>query len=189
MATIYQIHNELGVSLRTLRRIDKAGYLKTTKSKNPDADRIETNLRKGNPLTAPQMLMLCRNRAWLEFFGPYADLADNMIDAMGDIDAEKMPWAISCKLASAADRDPDAIAACAEWLRQHIDANADDYATGQNYAYVAVRLMADIPENLWKLNFGIISRAISQIRAHKALAGYSFTNEKKRTVFQKPLDL
>jgi hypothetical protein len=61
------------------------------------------------------------------------------------------------------------------------------------HAYLAVRLMLGVPENIRKYDFPRIQRVFMHCRKHQALAGYSFTvreSSRNVTYYQKTaLDL
>lgn len=189
MPDIYTIHNRSKVSLRTLRKLEGMGYLKVDKQANPDLARVQANLRKGNPLTVEQLVLLQRNPDWLRQLGEYEDYARDRIDELGDTLEEAMPWKISSRLLDAAAKDAEAIEMCARWLCQHIDTSPAYAHPGRPYAYVAVRMLADVPDNLLRVNIPIINGAITQIRKHPAMLGRSYLNDQRRTYFVKAMDL
>lgn len=189
MVDIYHIHNKTGISLRTLKRLDKHGWLKIDDPANPEKVKIEFSLRKNNPLTAQSALMLWKNPDWADELGAMSREANLVLKSLGDVEAEKMPWSIAAQLLDASDRIPEAVESMARWLRQHIDASPAYAGEGQGYSFVAVRVLADIPDHLLAGNLRALPSAISWMRKHPVMEGYSFTNEKKRAIFRKPLDL
>jgi len=189
---IHEIHDASGIGIRSLRKLEKLGVLKVSKSSaHPELSRIRAALRRGNPLTAYQLVTLYRYPAMLEQVGDARakTRAEIAVEALGDVKGEACPWSIAADIPGAAIKEKEAIRSLATWIVRHIDAHAADYERGQFHAYLAVRLLYEVPENLMQQNYPVLAPALLQIRKHPVMWGYSATNEKGHTVYRKPLDL
>lgn len=189
---IHEIHTASGVGVRTLRKLEKMGVLRVTKaSGHAELSKIQAALRRGNPLTAYQLMTLYRTPGMISDVGDAkAQMrAETLVEALGDIKREACPFVISANIPGAAAKEPDALAELASWIARHIDAHADDYGRGKPYAYLAARLLYEIPENLIGQNYPVLPQALLQIRKHKLMIGYSFTNDEGKTIYRLPLDL
>lgn len=186
---IYEIHEKSNVSLRTLRKLEKLGFLKVGRTEGDETLlKLTLNLRKGNPLTPRELLGLYKNPGWLESLGKHAAAGDAWLEMLGDAKRDACPWSIAAEIPGAAAGEADAIAALAKWLSQHIETSSA-YEEPRVYAYVAVRLLYNIPDNLLKMNFPVLGAAMLKIRKHPAMIGKSFVDDDRRTKFRKALDL
>ena len=61
MPDIYHIHNQTGVSIRTLKKLEKTGFLKASICENPVLSKIDSTLRKGNRISAIDLAYLVEN--------------------------------------------------------------------------------------------------------------------------------
>lgn len=148
MATIYEISTQLDISLRTLRKLDKAGYLKATKSADPITDSARDNLKKGNRLTALQQLHLLRNPEARESLTQWEYDIDATLEALGNVDADSAPWDVSSAIELAARREQGAIDKISNWLISFIQVSEYfDKDKTRDHAFIAVRLLAEIPEH------------------------------------------
>jgi hypothetical protein len=148
MSTIFEISTQLDISLRTLRKLEKAGYLKATKSADPISDAARANLKKGNRLTALQQLHLLRNPGARESLSQYEFEIDAQLEKLGEAIAEAAPWDISSAIELAARREQGAIDKISNWLYNLIQVSESfDKGAMHNHAFIAVRLLAEIPEH------------------------------------------
>lgn len=185
---IYELSNKSNVSIRTLRKIEKFGVLNIQKSKNPIIDEMKKNLNHGNRLTAVQQLHLVKNPKDAKLLLRWEDEVQVYLDALGDVMREKMPWDISANAAFAASRDMEAADNLAQWFCNFIDRNPA-FANGanRNHAYLAVRMLADIPDHLLHLTAPVVSQAMWNCRRTKRMAGYWHIDPKtRRTLYHRP---
>ena len=149
---ILKISEITGLSLRTLKRLDKHGFLKVTKSEDPIADSIRLNLKKGNRLTALQQLHLLRNPAARDTLGQWSEEIRATLRDLGDALNSGAPWTVSSRIDLAARRDKNAIEKVTSWLVDFIrcDPGFDNGVT-HDHAYLAVRLLANVPEHQLEL--------------------------------------
>lgn len=148
MSTIYEISQALDISLRTLRKLDKAGFLKATQSADPISDAARANLKKGNKLTALQQLHLLRNPAARDSLSQYEFEIDAQLDRLGEALTDAAPWDISSAIELAARREPGAIDKISNWLFSFIQVSEYfDKGATHDHAFIAVRLLAEVPEH------------------------------------------
>lgn len=183
MADIYQIRAETRVALKTLRTLEKAGYLVVDKSKDPMRDTILRSLTKQNPLSVPQLLHLYRNPALVDKL----DL-EEVVDRLGNVDADAAPWTpIGIKIDVAASRNADAIAAIATWLRDLLETLPAGKEVG--YSWIAVRLLANVPDNHLALMLLKLRPCMWNVRASDILAGYSRIAENRSAKYFRKIEL
>lgn len=148
MPTIYEISAQLDISLRTLRKLDKKGYLKAAKSADPITDSARENLRKGNNLTALQQLHFLRDPAARDSLAQYQFEIDAQMDKLGDALADAAPWDISSAIELAARREQGAIDKISNWLFSFIRVSEHfDKGATQDHAFIVVRLLANVPDH------------------------------------------
>lgn len=180
---IHEIHIASGFSIRALRKLEKLGVLRVTSTKgHPETSRIRAALRRGNPLTAYQLLSLYKTPGLLKSIGLDAKQqmrADDLIEDLGNVKAEACPWAISANIPGAYSKEPDGIAELAAWVQGHIKRHADDYRDGKPYSYLAVRLLHDIPDEHIERNHKIVAQAMLQVRKSPLMQGYASTIDGK----------
>lgn len=184
---IYETHIKSGVSLKKLKDLEKLGVLNVQRSKNPLIDKMKMNLNKGNRLSAEQQLHLLKNPNDAKLLLRWEYEVSACLKALGDVEKEKMPWPIAAKIDLAAAKHNDAVQYLAEWLCNFIDENPA-FANGasRDYAYLAVRIFADVPDLHLKL---IISRAFAAIwncRKTKRMTGYWHLDTKRRVRYHRP---
>lgn len=185
---IHEIHIASGFSIRALRKLEKLGVLRVSATKgHPETSRIRASLKRGNPLTAYQLISLYKNEGLLKSIGldtKQQMRADDEIEALGDVKREACPWAIAANIPGAAVKEPAAISELALWLSKHIDAH-DEYRAPKPYAYIACRMLCDIPDDMMAANYSSLAQALLQIRKHKFMDGYSHTNAEGKSVYHK----
>lgn len=148
MPTIYEISNETGLSLRTLRTLEKKGYLKASKSADPIGDAARDNLKKGNRLTALQQLHLLRDPGARDRLEKWSFEIDAQLDHLGDALADAAPWDIASAIELAARREQGAIDKISNWLLSFIQVSEYfDKDKTRDHAFIAVRLLANVPEH------------------------------------------
>jgi hypothetical protein len=148
MPTIYEIAKASGLSLRTLRKLEKIGALNATKSSDPITDAARENLKKGNKLTALQQLHLLRNPAARDTLQQWDLEIDAILKRLGDAISEAIPWSVSNAIELCARREPEAIDKIASAIRNLIQlSDAFDKGQSQDHAFIAVRLLAGVPDH------------------------------------------
>lgn len=185
---VYELSDKSGVSIRTLRKIEKFGVLNLQKSKNPVIDKIKKNLKHGNRLTAEQQFHLVKNPKDAKLLLRWEDEVQDCLNGLGDVMREKMPWEISANAAFAASKDMAAADRLAKWFCNFIDRNPA-FADGRSHdhAYMVVRMLADIPDNLLHLTAPVVAQAMWNTRRTKRMAGYWHIDPKtRRTRYHRP---
>lgn len=187
MTDIHKIAEITGLSVRTLKRLDKHGFLKVTKSADPIADAIRLNLKKGNRLTALQQYHLLKNPKLRDTLDQWDYEIDEVLRALGDALDNGAPWLISSAIDLASRKDKPAIEKIALWLVGMIqsDAGFDDGAT-HDHAYLAVRLIANVPEHQLETLAGKITACMWQCRNHEAMREFWRVDDDGRTLYFRP---
>lgn len=184
---IYDISNRTGVSIRTLKKLEKFGVLDAEKSRNPAIQKIKHNLKRGNPLTAAQQFHLVKNPKDMKYLQDWEIAVQMCLDDLGDVMHEKMPWDISVNAGLAGKKDMEAADLLAQWFCNFIDRNPA-FADGasRNHAYLAVRMLADIPEKFLYLTLPLVAQAMWNCRRTKRMAGYWHIDAKtRRTLYHR----
>jgi hypothetical protein len=185
MSTIFEISTQLDISLRTLRKLEKAGYLKATKSADPISDAARDNLKKGNRLTALQQLHLLRNPEARESLTQWEYDIDATLEALGNVDADSAPWDVSSAIELAARRDVDAINKISNWLISFIQVSEYfDKDKTRDHAFIAVRLLANVPSHSLEDLAKRAQACLWQVR--RARPDYWQLNDKGQTVYFRP---
>lgn len=190
MADIKHLSKVVGLSVRTLRRIDKAGYLKVSASADLIAEAIGEKLRRHQPLTALQQLHLLKSPVAVKALDEWEPEIAAILAAQGDAIAEAAPWAISSQIDLVAKKKRDAIETVALWLRDHLTTSpALDDGQTCDHAYLAVRLLANVPDHSLALLARKINVCMFHCRKHEALQGFWKVSDKKTLYFRKSFDL
>lgn len=191
MTDINKISEITGLSVRTLRKIDKAGFLKVTKSSDPVTDAARGNLRKGNRLTVLQQLHLARDKDARAALSPFEYGISATIEKLGDFEADAAPWTLSAKITLAARKDKDAITEIAVWIYGLLTRTYRTLSSGAvDHAFIGVRLLANVPDHHLAAISDQLRGAMWEARKHPALAGAWRVNENGVTEYFRPaLDL
>lgn len=185
---IYQIAEQTGVSLRILKKLEKLGYLNVSETENPTVEKIRQNLRRRNPLSAEQQLYLLKNPSAMEFLEDWDYVIEDYLNLLGNVIEERMPWRTAASIVSSGDNDKEATGRVAAWICDFIDQNSA-FAKGATceHTYLAVRMLADIPDNLLHMSVTTIRQAMKNCRRTKIMKGYWHTDPvKKRTIYHRP---
>ncbi len=189
---IFDVAKLTGVSVRNLKKVEKHGLLKIKKPNNDVLAKARHNLRRGNALTAEQLAYFIRFPDWLDRLdSPYEANARAVIETLGDVTGEAMPWEVSAGLPFAVNGEEDSLGPIVTWLRTLID-TSPAFAAGRmrGHAYMAVRVLAGIPEQHLESNAPLISKLFWKIRTRsKDFAEYWFVDENKRTQYRRPVAL
>jgi hypothetical protein len=179
--SIHEFCAEFHISLRKAQRMEKRGWLRVDTSTTP-ADEIRLSLQRGAKLTAAQMVELIEHPGAVLELGRYSERAQSELEALGNATQEAAPRAVSSVILEAYENDPEAVATMVRWLKGVIPGEP------VGHAYLAVRLLLGVPENVRKYDVPRIQRALMNCRNHPELAGYWRTEKhlsRKRTVYQK----
>lgn len=183
---VFEFAEEFRLSLAKARAIKKR-FPQIFDGEDSRFDPLRATLAKGNRLTAPQLVELIENRAGLLELGKYAATAQRELDALGKVKGQEAPKAVVANIMEAAKNEPDAVQILVDWLRDVIPAEPVEHA------YLAVRLLLGLPENIRKYEAPRIPRALLNARNHPDLAGWwrlEKSISRNRTLYQKnALDL
>lgn len=187
MADIYHIHELSKVSLRTLRKLERLGFLKNAESENPLASKINYNLRKGNALSVVELAALLQDDELWFYLGDYVDRAKTQVAALGKVDPDKVPSGMASTIELAARDDPQGVAPLVDWMKATIPEAGD-----VSHHFLAVRLLLGVPETQRDMVAGWIPRAFLNCRKFEAFAGWWKVTGKpgaRLTIYYQPHDL
>jgi len=186
MTDIYKIAQLSGLSLRTLKKLDKLGFLKATKASDPIADAIRLNMQKGNGLSALQQFHLLKYPKVRQSLTQWEFEISETLDKLGDALASGAPWQVSSAIELAARKDAAAVTKLVNWLCSFImcDHGFDNRAK-HDHAYLAVRLLANVPDHQIDGLSRKVTAAVWQCRAHPDFQPFWFIEDGK-TVYQRP---
>lgn len=163
--TIYDFCAVAHISLKKARRLDKLGWLRLSGEVTP-LDEIRMTLMTGSRrLSVAQLVYLVENPGEMLGLGKYGKLAEPQVSALGDPKSEASPRDVAAYILEAYKNEEEAVGIIANWLRSIIPAKP------VNHAYLAVRLLLGVPENIREHDFPHIQRVFMHCRAHSALAG------------------
>lgn len=187
MPTIYELAKASGLSLRTLRKLEKLGALNASKSSDPITDAARENLKKGNKLTALQQLHLLRNPSARDTLQQWDLEIDAILKRLGDAIGEAIPWNISNAIELAARREPAAIEKISEAILNLIQfSDAFDKGRTQDHAFIAVRLLADVPAHSLESLAKRVQACLWQCR-RSALVDAWRLNDRGQTEYFRPV--
>lgn len=182
MSTIDEIHVETGVAMRTLRRLEKAGYLRLTHAHNPTLAKIRVGLKRGNPLSAYQQFHLLKHpEDYATIMAQYPAVRDTLA-ALGNVEATAAPWnGVSAQIDIAArNNNPEATAAIADYLLDLFSTLAPGVSV--NHAYIAVRLLWNVPAAHLDSIAPKLIGALWRTRLDERLAGFFSVDANSKTV-------
>jgi len=184
---IYELHERSKVSLRSLQKLHKLGALLIDKEVHPIYCKAQNTLRQGHVLTAEQLLFFHTNPEWIDRMGRHEIAVRAALQELGDVEADQASRDIGAETAEAAMVNPQSIERIATWLSDMIDTSAGfDNRQEQGHAFVAVRLLADVPGDLWQFNVPHVSKALYRVRAHDLMQGRFRIDERKRVQYRRP---
>lgn len=186
MGSIHEFSAEFHISLAKARRMEKRGWLRIDANATP-VDEIRIALKRGQRLTVAQLVELIENPAGLLELGKHAGKAEEQLHALGDPKSQVAPKEVAANILEAFQNQSEAVEIIAKWVRSIIPTHP------VGHAFVAVRLLLGVPENIRKYDVAHMQRALMNCRQHPALAGLWRTEREKTrnvTVYQKiALDL
>lgn len=181
---IYEISNRSGVSLRVLRKLEKLGVLLVSRPDNPEIEKMQYDLRKGNALTTLQLCALIEDDSLSAYLGDYAGKALEQVKALGNVDKEKASAAIVALVDRAAKDDPAAVLGLVEWMQSTIPSAGDC-----NHHYLAVRLLLGAGKSLRAYVAGRVPRAFLNCRNTPEFASWFVVRQIKSrsiTLYHRP---
>lgn len=187
MGSIHEFCAEFHISLAKARRMDKRGWLRIDTKTTP-IDEIRLALKKGARLTVAQLVELIENPQGRLELGKYLEPAERQLAELGD-DPRKQaaPREVAAHILDAYQNQAEGVATVARWLREIVPSEP------VGHAYLAVRLLLGVPENVRGYDVPRMQRALMNCRAHPAMQGLWRTEKLKSrnvTIYQKQtLDL
>lgn len=178
---VFEFCERYHISLAKARRIakDQPQWFSATGS---TFDAIRSTIANGDKLTAMQLVELIENPAGLLELGKYAFNAELALAALRDPRSQAAPKAVAANIMEAAKNEPEAVDILTTWLKEIIP------STPVNHAYLAVRLLLGVPENMRKSEGPRIPRALLNARQRADFARYWHVEKgvsRNSTVYQK----
>lgn len=167
MANIYEIYNKSDVSLRTLKKLDRLGFLKSDEIENPEIAKMICALQKGNRLSVAHRVMLIDEPPLLFKLGKYARHAKEQLDELGDAKGEAAKPAISFVIDQASRDQLNEVAALGKWMKRIIPADQE-----VSHHYVAVRALLGVSPDSRNHIAGQINRAFLNVRNSPDFVGW-----------------
>jgi len=182
---IHELHEKSGVSLRTLRKIEKLLKGRPIGASDPVVDAIKSQTNRTRPLSVAQYMALIDKPELIDALGNRAERIEQELETIGDAIGQAAPREVTLRLQDAAKLNPEAVAIIAQWMQSAIPEQGC-----VPYAYLALRLIYGVPENLRRNALPLVPRAIQAAKQHEALAGH-WRFAEKATIYFRPtiLDL
>lgn len=178
---VFEFSEKYKLSLAKTRRIKK-DYPQIFDEADSRFDPMRSTLAKGNRLTAPQLVQLVEHPGNLLELGKYATTAEREVAALGDAKGQAAPKLVVANLMEAAKGEPEAVQILVDWMREIIPPDPVEHA------FIAVRILLGVPENIRRFEAPRIPRALLNARNHEDLAGWfrvETVASQKRTFYQK----
>lgn len=184
---VFEFSEEFKISLAKARAIKKR-FPHIFDGEDSRFDPLRSTLAKGNRLTAQQLVGLIEAPGNLLELGKHAGTAERQLAALGDAKGQVAPVEVVANILEAAKGEPEAVEIMVNWLKSVIPDKPVEHA------YLAVRLLLGVRENIRRFEAPRIPRALLNARNHPGLAGWWRTEKTKtsqtRTFYQKnPFDL
>ncbi len=116
--------------------LERRGFLKSAAAENPELAQIERTLRRGNHLTAIQLVHLIENPGWLFELGNISFDAERQLEALGDAKRDAAPVEVVVAAHSAAVNKSEDVVVLMEWMKATIPPDGE-----VSHHYLAVRLL------------------------------------------------
>jgi hypothetical protein len=165
MGSIHEFCAEFNITVGKARRMEKRGWLRVDGNATP-IDEIRMALKRGQKLTVAQLVELIENPAGILELGKHAGKAEEQVDALGDPRSQVAPKEVAANILEAFQNQTDAVEIIAKWVRSIIPAQP------VGHAFVAVRLLLGVPDNIRKYDVPHMQRVLMNCRAHPILAGF-----------------
>lgn len=154
---IHEMSNRTGVSLSTLRKLDRLGVLKVD-AESDAAAAIRFHLTRNQQMTAAQFLAVLDDRTLISELGRYSARCQAQLDGLGAVEATLAPKSVTAEIPQAARGDDDAALVIAEWLMSILPADPVPHA------WPAVRLLMPLNEFLREQYAPLINLALLNVR-------------------------
>ena len=157
--TIYEISQKFDVSLRTLKKLQKAGVLLA----DICSDKIEhilDNLKRGNALSVSQLISLIEDKTLINSLSDtYKAKVNSQIMDLGDYRKDSAQIEVYAYLSECAQGDKEAAKIIVKWIKSILP--FDDVVV---HSWLAVRAVINIPEPSRQSAIAKIPWAFTNIR-------------------------
>lgn len=167
MADIYEINLKTGISIKKLKSMDRQGYLNNTKPDNPEITKMQFTLRKGNRLSALDLVRLIESPDLIFDLGDYAYIAEEQVESLGDAKSEAAEPAIATIIYSASTGHPEQVEALEQWMKQEIPTDRE-----VPHHYLATRALLGVPVHSRRYIAGRIPRAFLNVRGRPSFSSW-----------------
>lgn len=167
MADIYQISLKHGLSIKKLKIMERDGFLRTTKSENPEISQMIYTYKKGNNLSAFNLAILIENPDWIAELGSYSKRARKQIAELGDVKGQAANPSIANEIDRAFDKIPEYVAALELSIKNVIPPDRE-----VSHHYVAVRLLLSASVHSRRYVSGRIMGAFQNVKAKPSFADW-----------------
>jgi hypothetical protein len=164
---IFELADKSGVSLRTLRKIEKLLKGRPIAASDPVIDAIRVQSRKSRALSVSQYMALIDDPDLIDALGTRAENVQDALDAIGDAVGEAAPRDVTMHIQDAAKGNAEAAAILARWMRDALPVQGN-----VSHAYLALRLLYGVPENVRHYVLPLVPRAMQAAKRQDALAGH-----------------
>ena len=167
MADIYEISLRHNLSIRKLRKMEKAGILRTTESEKPELSKILYNLRKGNRLSAIHCAALIDDADLILDLGEYDYKIRQQLEELGPASSEAAPSHIVMKIDMAAKDHPEQVEELESWMK-------DAIPTGKevSHHYLAVRILLGAKASMRPYIAKWLPRAFLNVRNRQSFSNW-----------------
>jgi hypothetical protein len=163
---IFEISEQFSISVAKLRKMEKAGCLRVDSEENEAAASLRHYLARNQQMTVGQLMTLIESPSLYIELGKWSDRARTQVAALGDVKADAAPLDVTAYIDDAARGDPEALDVLTRWLQSVLPARP------VGHAWVAVRLLIGLPENLRAYNVKKIPMALLNVRKLPDFAGW-----------------
>jgi hypothetical protein len=184
---IFELADKSGASLRTLRKIEKLLKGRPIAASDPVLDSIRAQTNRVRPLSVSQYMALIDRPELIDALGSRAERIEQELEAIGDAQGEAAPREVTLHLQDASKGNPKAAAIIAQWMH---DALPDQ--GNVPHAYLALRLLYGVPENVRRFALPVVPRAMQAAKRQAPLAGcwrIVETGSMRATEYFKPMPL
>ena len=155
------------ISVGKLRKLQKAGYLRGAQV-NDDIVQMRSYLSRGLPLTLRHLVKLHKDDDLIDALGTYRRHAQNMLDALGNLDGGKMMASDAVLAESAGRGDPDVIQDLIKRIKEILPENGNPVS----YYWLAIRFMLVAHPNREDALHNLIGRAFLNCRKQPEFKGW-----------------
>lgn len=182
---IYEISEEHSISVTKLRKLERDGLLCVDGQESQTAAALRYHLRRNQIMTVAQVLQLIDAPGLVIELNRWAERARTQLEALGDVKATQAPRDVTAYIDDAARGDAEAIAILLRWLQIVLPTRPVPHA------WVGVRLLVGLPENLRAYNIRRVPLALLNVRKQPEFAGWwhlasTGGTERNRTFYARP---